>query len=39
MAGLASDQEDDDREVGALDLPSELPNRYTNHRRPASAIR
>jgi len=27
MAGVASDQEDDDPEVGALDLPSDLPNR------------
>jgi len=27
MAGVVSDQEDDDPEVGALDLPSDLPNR------------
>jgi len=27
MVGVVSDQEDDDPEVGALDLPSDLPNR------------
>jgi len=39
MGGVASDQEDDDPEVGALDLPSELAEPIDKHRKAASAIR